>query len=86
MMDPERFIPYWRVTSRLTFVLVGFLFLLMSLGLGFSHIFDRFQFLGFPVGVLLSGHFVVVLIIGLMFWFTGTQDHVDNDYGANEDL
>ncbi|CAN0503378.1 unnamed protein product, partial [Scytosiphon promiscuus] len=47
---------------------------------------DRFQFLGFPVGVLLAGHFVVLLIIGLMFWFTGTQDHVDNNYGANEDL
>lgn len=86
MMENERFWPYWAATKRLVVVLALICFGGITLGLIFSHLLDEFRLFGFPLGVLLTGQFLVLLCIGIVFWFTGFQDHTDTHYGADEDL
>lgn len=85
-MDHERILPYWVATKRLGFSLVIICFIMIVAGLGYSHLLDDYKFLGFPLGLLILGQFVVVLCVGAMFWFTGAQDRIDARFGANEDI
>lgn len=85
-MDIERFRPYWLVTcTRATFTFLVVVGLLVG-GLMFAGQLDHFEFLGFPLGVLLLGQGLVFLVIGVMFWFVHAQGQTDEQSGANEDL
>ncbi len=86
MMENERFWPYWAATRRLVVVLALICFLANLFGLIFSHLLDDFRLFGFPLGFLITGQFLVLLSIGIVFWFTGFQDQIDAHYGADEDL
>lgn len=85
-MDIERFEPYWRTTFLRSWVFILFVCLVIGVGLGFYGELNSLRLLGFPLGVMVIGQGVVVFLIGLFFWFIGTQDQVDDIYGANEDL
>ena len=85
-MDIERFRPYWAATYwRAAFMLLAVMMFLFF-GLAFAALLDHFEFLGFPLGLLLMGQGLVFFIIGFGFWFVHSQDHVDDYFGANEDL
>lgn len=85
-MDIEHFWPYWKITKFRAFLLMIGTFLLFGVALGFHERLNDMRLLGFPLGVMMVGQVVVVLAIGLFFWYVGKQDQLDEDFGANEDL
>ena len=59
---------------------------MFALALGFCDLLNGFELFGFPLGVLVLGQGVVIVAIGLMFWFVANQNQVDEAHGATEDL
>ena len=85
-MENEQFGRYWSSVKRLAFSVALICFAVLSSGLTFSHSLDEFRLFGFPLGVLITGLFVVIFSIGLVFWFSGCQAEVDAHFAADEDL
>ena len=86
MMENEQFWPYWALVKRLALSVALICFAFMSCGLIFSQFLNELRLFGFPLGVLITGLFIVIFSIGLVFWFSGFQAQVDQHFGADEDL
>ncbi len=85
-MDMERFKVYWRETCFIAGWVVFLVFLVLGSGLAFSSWLDHLELFGFPLGVLMLGIVSVIIVIAVMFWFVGVQNHIDQIHGADEDL
>lgn len=85
-MDFDRFKLYWLVTCRLAITVLVISFSILTAGLVSYEWMDQFQIFGFPLGVLVLGQVMTIVVIFAMFWFIGAQDRVDNGFGANEEL
>lgn len=86
MMENEQFWPYWSAVKRLALSVALICFAFLLCGLIFSQFLDELRLFGFPLGVLITGLFIVMFSIGLVFWFSGFQNQVDQHFGADEDL
>lgn len=86
MMENDSFWPYWAMTRRLIVILAVICFGLLVSGLLFSSYLDVYRLFGFPLGVLFTAQFFVLITIGILFWFAGFQDQIDAHHGADEDL
>lgn len=86
MMDFERFQPFWSTTKWLAAFLVCMWYFVALGALIFADLFNELVLFGFPVGLLVVGILVALIGVALIFWFVGSQDQIDQNFGANEDL
>jgi putative solute:sodium symporter small subunit len=86
MIERKERKPYWRHTkfqmlaSLLPFVLAMIVFPIYGLQLNSNRVF------GFPLGLFLVGHGIILLAIVTIASFVNRQDAVDHWHGAHEDL
>lgn len=78
--------PYWIGTRVLIlFILAVFFACFVTVFIFISQL-DRYELFGFPVGYLFVTLGLVLLCIGLVFWFVDRQDRLDHRYRMIEDI
>jgi putative solute:sodium symporter small subunit len=86
MIERKERKPYWRHTkwqmlaSLVPFMMVMILFPIYGQQLNSNRIF------GFPLGLFLVGHGLILVAIVTIASFVNRQDAVDRWHGANEDI
>lgn len=76
---------YRRQTRFLTLTLVGFI-VLFSIAPIFLFFLNGFSLFGFSLDFYFISQGIILILVGLIFWFAVRQEHIDNSNRVNEDI
>jgi putative solute:sodium symporter small subunit len=73
-------------TLILAIATVAMVLLAVGLVIGGTRFLNQYGFLHFPLGFYLLAQGILIFIVAVCFWFTRTQEHIDQARSENEEL
>ncbi len=77
---------YWIGTRVLILSVLTTFFVCLVSALIFLSAMDKYELIGFPLGYLILSNGLIILAVGLVFWFVDRQHRLDHKHRMIEDI
>ena len=84
-LTTERRDAYWRKTSRLMWIIMGWWVFFSFLIPAFAAQLNSISIAGFPFGFYMAAQGSLVSYVVLCFWNASAQNKIDQEFGVAED-
>ena len=84
-MTPDRRDAYWRKTSRLMWIIIGWWVFFSFLIPAFAIQLNTIVIAGFPLGFYMAAQGSLISYVVLCFWNASAQNKIDEEFGVAED-
>ena len=76
---------YWRKTSRLMWIIMGWWVFFSFLIPAFAVQLNQIKILGFPLGFYMAAQGSLISYVVLCFWNASAQNKIDKEFGVAEE-
>lgn len=84
-LSPQQRDAYWRKTSRLMWIIMGWWVFFSFLIPAFAVQLNSITIAGFPLGFYMAAQGSLIAFVVLLFWFAYRQNKIDEECGVEED-
>ena len=84
-LTPDRRDAYWRKTSRLMWIIIGWWVFFSFLIPAFAIQLNTIVIAGFPLGFYMAAQGSLISYVVLCFWNASAQNKIDEEFGVAED-
>ena len=84
-LSPAQRDAYWRKTSRLMWIIMGWWVFFSFLIPAFAVQLNSITIAGFPLGFYMAAQGSLIVFVVMLFMFAKQQDKIDRDHGYAED-
>ena len=84
-MTPERRDAYWKKTSRLMWIIMGWWVFFSFLIPAFAIQLNSIVIMGFPLCFYMAAQGSLISYVVLCFWNASAQNKIDEEFGVAED-
>jgi putative solute:sodium symporter small subunit len=84
-LSPQQRDAYWRKTSRLMWIIMGWWVFFSFLIPAFAAQLNSITIAGFPLGFYMAAQGSLVSYVVLCFWNASAQNKIDQEFGVAED-
>jgi putative solute:sodium symporter small subunit len=84
-LTPERQDAYWRKTSRLMWIIMGWWVFFSFVVHFFAAQLNSISIAGFPLGFYMAAQGSLISYVVLCFWNASAQNKIDQEFGVAED-
>ena len=84
-LSPEQRDAYWRKTSRLMWIIMGWWVFFSFVVHFFAVQLNSISIAGFPLGFYMAAQGSLISYVVLCFWNASAQNRIDEEFGVAED-
>lgn len=84
-LTPDRREEYWRRTSRLMWIIMGWWVFFSFIVPAFAVQLNNVVIAGFPLGFYMAAQGSLISYVVLCFWNAHSQNKIDEEFGVAED-
>ena len=84
-LTPERRDAYWKRTSRLMWIIMGWWVLFSFIIPAFAVQLNQIVIAGFPLGFYFAAQGSLISYVVLCFWNASAQNKIDEEFGVAEE-
>jgi putative solute:sodium symporter small subunit len=84
-LSPQRAVEYWRRTSRLMWIIMGFWFFFSFFVHFFAVQLNEIVILGFPMGFYMAAQGSLISYVVICFFNAWKQNKIDEEFGVAEE-